>query len=151
MDTVVKSLKCLFILFSCTMLRDNMITWYMMWWLSPTYSLSNTDMLLLDTWYLTLDISHRYLTCYYLTPDTWYLIFDTGIWHVITWHLILHTWYLTPVLDMLLFDTWYLTLDIWHRYLTCYHLTLIWHLISDTGTWHVITWHLTPVLDILDT
>ena len=80
------------------------------------------DMLLLDTWYLALDIWHRYLTCICLTLDTSHLISDTGTCHVIL-------------------DTWYLTLDIWHRYLTCYHLTPdTWHLIYDT--WRLTCYHL---------
>jgi len=63
----------------------------------------------------------------------------TGTWYVITWHLILDTytgtwhWYLTPAFDML-----YLTPD-------------LWHVISDTGTWHVMLdiWYLTPAPDTL--
>ena len=148
-------------------------TWYIAIrvniWFSPVL-----DMLLLDTWYLTLDIRHRYLTCYYLTPDTyiwhrhltcytWYLISDTGTWYVITWHLILDTWYPTLVLDMFYLTphTWHLISDTgtwhvitWHRILDTWYLipvldmlsldTDTWHLISDTGTWHVITWYPIP-------
>ena len=84
---------------------------------------------ILDTWYrtpvldllyLTLDIWHRYLICYYLTPD----------------RLILDTWYLAPVLDMLLPDTWYITLDNWHAitYWTCFHMVLV-HLTGYCDTW----------------
>ena len=100
-------------------------------------------MYILDTWSLTLDIWHWYLTWYYLAPDTWHLISDTGTWHAITWHLIPDTWYLTPVLDMLPLYTWYLTLDIW--YLTNDMLSLDpWHMLSpSTDTFDWIFWHLT--------
>ena len=103
-------------------------TWHLIldtWYLTPIF-----DML-----YLTLDIWHQYLTCYYFTPNTWHLISNTS-----TWHVILDTWYLTPVFDML-----YLTLDIWHLYLTCYHLTPdTWLMIFDT--WQLTCYHL--ILDI---
>ena len=59
----------------------------------------------------------------YLISGTWYL---TPALIYYTWHLISGTWYLTPVLDI-----YYLTPD-------------TWHMISDTGTWHVFTWHLIP-------
>ena len=74
-------------------------------------------MLLLDTWYLTLDIWHRYLTYYYLTPDTWHLISDT-------------------VLDILLLDTWYMTHNNWHAitHLTCFHMVLV-HFTWCCDTW----------------
>ena len=67
--------------------------------------LSSFHTYILTCYYLTLDIWHRYLTCY-------------------TWHLIPDTWYLPPVLDILSLDTWYLTPDIWH--LTIDMLLLTW-------------------------
>jgi len=91
-------------------------------------------MLLLDTWYLILDVWHRYLTCYYLIPDTWHLIFDTGTWYVITWHLIPDTWYMTSVNWHAI--TWYLT----------YVITWYWHTWSDIVTPDLIILHLTPIL-----
>ena len=98
-------------------------------------------MYILDTWSLTLDIWHWYLTWYYLAPDTWHLISDTGTWHAITWHLI-------PVLDMLSLDTWYLTPDNWHAitwYLT-YAITWYWHIWPDIVIPDWILLYLTPVL-----
>ena len=41
--------------------------------------------------------------------------------------------------DQMIPDTWYLTLVLDMLYLT----PDSWHLIFDTGIWHVITWHLT--------
>jgi len=87
-------------------------------------------MYIFDTWFLTLYIWHRYLTCYYLTPDTWDLISDTDTWHVITWHL---------TIDILSLDTWHMlspgndTFDLilWH--LTGYYYT--WHLYYITFSW----------------
>jgi len=133
---VVKSLKCLFILFPCTMLHDRMITWYIMltWYRTPA--------LICYTW-------HQHLTCYYLR-DTWYL---TLVFDILYLTPDLDTWYMTPVLDLLLLDTWYLIHDIWHWYLTCYHLTpdtwdlILWHLMVDmlspgTSTLDLILWNL---------
>jgi len=128
----VKSLKCLFILFS--------LPCYVTIWLPDIWcgdSHRHINYLIPTCYHLILDIWHQYLPCYYLTLETWHLISDTGT-DSYTWHLISGTWYLTPAL-------------------TCYHLTPdTWHLISDTGTWHVITWHLIPdtwylrpVLDML--
>ena len=97
------------------------------------YLTSVLDMLSLDTWSMTLEIWHRYLTCYHLTPDPWHLISDTGTWYVITWHLI-------P-------DTWYMTLDNWYAitHLTCFHTVLV-HLTWCCNTdWVTIT----PVLYFL--
>ena len=95
---------------------------------------------ILDTWSMTLDIWHRYLTCY-----TWHLISVTGTWHVIwhlisdtgTWHVI--TWHLIP-------NTWYMTLDDWHAitHLTCFHMVQA-HL-PDIVTPDWILLYLTPVL-----
>ena len=124
----------MFIPFSCTIWCDRLIP--DMWccdshrhisFLSLTYIHLILGQAILNTWYLTpvlamlyltLDIWHRYLSCY-----TWPLISDTG-----TCHAIFDTWYPTPVLVML-----YLTLDIRHRYLTCYHspdmLSHTWHAI----------------------
>ena len=76
-------------------------------------------MLSLDTWYLTHNIWHRYLTCYHLTPDTWHLIYDT-------WQL---TCYL--LLDMLSHGTSTLDLILWH--LTGYYYT--WHLYYFAYSW----------------
>ena len=132
----MKSLKCLFMLFSCIIWcsPDN---WHVisdtvldMLYLTPdTWHLisdTGTCHVILDTWYLklvldmlylTLDIWHQYVTCY-----TWHLISDTSTWHVITWHLIL--------------DTWYMTLDGWHAitHLTCFHMVLVYL------TWYCDTW-----------
>jgi len=115
----------MFIPFSCTILRDRLITdiWCCDSHRHISYMILTCIHLILAMLYLTLDIWHQYLPCY-----IWHLISDTS-----TCHAILDTWYLTPVLAML-----YLTLDIWHRYLPCY----TWPLISDSGTWHAIT-HLT--------
>jgi len=45
--------------------------------------------------------------------------------------------------DYLIYDV--VTLYSTHLTLICLYLTLDpWHLISDTGTWYVITWHLIP-------
>jgi len=89
---------------------------------------------------------------------------------MIAWHIILWFCIDSPDTDMLIIwhwyvilNTWSLTLESWHRHLTCYtghlisdtwYLTPVldmlylipdpWYLISDTGTWHVITWHLIP-------
>ena len=95
--------------------------YYMIHRYTSWYVISDTGTChtILDIWYLTpvlamlyltLDIWHRYLSCY-----TWHLIYDTGACHAIL-------------------DISYMTLDIWPRYLPCY----TWHLISDTSTWHVI-------------
>ena len=114
-------------------------------------------MFILDTWSLTLDIWHRYLTCYHLTPDAWYLTLDD--WHAITYltcfHMVLvhliwcydtwldyyYTWHLISATG-----TWYVILDIWHLiydtwHLTCFHMVLV-HL-----TWYCDTWLDTIVLD----
>ena len=131
---IVKSLKCLSILFPCTMLHDRMITWHMMltWYRTPAliclhltpdprHLISDTGTwhVILDTWYLTHDIWHRYLTCYYLTPEVWHRYLTCY-----TWHLILDTWYLTLALGMLYLtpDIWYMTLDTWHA------ITWYWHI-----------------------
>ena len=132
------------------MLRDRLIPdiWFCDSHRHISYLILTCIHLIIVMLYLTLDIWHRYLPCY-----IWHMISDAG-----TCHAIFDTWYLPPVLAMLyltldtdtgtchaIFDTWYLTpvlamlyltLDIWHRYLPCY----TWHLISDTGTWYVITW-----------
>ena len=74
------------------------------------------NMLLLDTWFLTLDIRHRYLTCYYLTPETWHLTIDMlSLILDICYHLVL-----THL-------TWYC--DTWHLYYIAYSwLSLLWEL-----------------------
>jgi len=138
-------LKCLFILFSCTMLCDQMIP--DIWFCDFHWHINYLTLIRI---YLTLDIWHRHLICYtwhlisgtwyltptldmlYLTPDLWHLISDTCTWYVIldTWSLALVIWHRHWYVTL---DTWYLTLDIWHRHLTCYHLTPdTWHLIYDT-------------------
>jgi len=96
--------------------------------------------IILDTWSLTLDIWHRYLT-----PDPWHLILDTwwyltcyhltpknltpDDWHPITWYLIYAiTWY------------WYTWPMLWH--LTRYYYT--WHLYYIAYSWLSLlrgTWH----------
>jgi len=131
---IVKSLKCLFILFSCTMLRDQMITWY-----RHMISDIGTCHAILDTWYLTLvlamlyltlDIWHRYLP--YLTLDIW------------RWYLPCYTWHLTCYDLVLIHLTWYC--DTW--LITVIHCTLlycIFMIITFTGTWHdyyTVTKHL---------
>ena len=137
---IVKSLKCLFILFSCIMIYDPMITWHMMltwyrhvildtWYLTPTlicytwhllydtwYLTPVLDILLLDSWSLTLDTRHQYLTCYHLTPDTWYLTLD--MLSLDTWHMLSPG---TDTFDMIL----------WH--LTGYYYT--WHLYYIAYSW----------------
>jgi len=102
------------------------------------------------------------LKCLYRSPvlcdvTGWYLIFDdvtltdilvTWSWYIYTGTCHAYLLISTPLLAML--NTWYLTMlhailshDIWHRYLPCY----IWHMISDTDTYHAIfdTWYPTPV------
>ena len=88
----------------------------MLYWTPDLWHLisdTGTWHVILDTWSLTLDIWHRYLTCYHLTPvpDTWYMTLDN--WRAITYltcfHMVLvhltwccDTWrvllLLTPVL-----------------------------------------------------
>ena len=88
--------------------------------------ISNTDTwyVILDYWFMTLNIWHRHLICYtwHLISDTWYLTLVLNMLYLTPDP---DTWYLTPVLDMLSLSTWYLTPDIWH--LTIDMLPLTWH------------------------
>jgi len=105
-------------------------------------------MYILDTWYRTLDIWHRYLICYYLTLDTWHLI-SAGTWHVITWHLIPDTWCLTPVLDMLSLDTWHM-LSLVLTHLTWYCDTWLDTITPDICvTLHIHDYHFYGDLDMI--
>ena len=72
-------------------------------------------MLLLDTWYLTLDIWQRYLTCYYLTPDTWHLLYYT--WQLTCYHSLDMLSHGTSTLDLML---WLLTGLLLHLYYNVY-------------------------------
>ena len=120
---VVKSLKCLFILFPCTMLHDQMITWNMLWLSLTCY--------FFGTWYLTLVLDM-------LSLDTWYMLLDN--WHVITY---LTCYHLVLVHLTRYCDTWPDTITLntcislhihdYHFYgdlawlLYCYHLPDIWY------------------------
>ena len=106
---VVRSLKCLTILFSCNMLHDLLISWHWYvytWHLIPDiwYLTLIFDMLSLDTWSLILDIWYWYLTCYHLIVNTWHLISDT--WQLICYHLTLDTCYLVLIHLTWCCDTW---------------------------------------------
>jgi len=125
---VVKSLKCLTVLFSCIMLHDWMIAWHMMFWLCIQL-----------TWhwyvnYLTLGIWHWCLICHHLTPDFWHLISDT--WQSTCYHLILDisyhlvlihlTWCCDTWLDTITPDTCIIFTGTWHSYYTTTrHLVLL--------------------------
>ena len=116
------------------------------WCCTAVLNSPDTDILIiwhwyviLDTWCLTLDIWHRYLTYYYLTPDPWHSISDTGTWHVITWHMTPDI--MTLTIDMLSLDTWHMlspgtdTFDLMLWHLTGYYYT--WHLYSiDIHDYH---------------
>ena len=96
-------------------------------------------MFILDTWSLTLDIWHWYLTCYHLTPDTWQLTCYHSILDI-CYHLVLtyFTWCCDTWLDTITPDT-YIILHIhdyhfdggpWHDYYTA--IRHIVHLNSST-------------------
>ena len=121
------------------------------WWCNSVFNSHNTDMLITDpdmyifvTWYLTLDIWHLYLTCYYLIPDTGCLTLILDILSLDTWYLTLNIWHL--IIDMLSLDTWHMlslgtdTLDqiLWHMtgYYYTWHLYYIAYDYTFTGTWH---------------
>ena len=104
-----------------------MITWHMMltWYRTPTLicytwhqhlicyiwlmiSDTGTWHVILDTWYLSHDIWHRYLTCHNLTPDTWLLLYNT--WRLTCYHslhmVLVHlTWYCDTWLETIVPNT----------------------------------------------